>query len=203
MTQLAERQETYVSAFEAFKRDAAFGRDGLASARQAAFDRFLAQGFPTTREEEWRYTNVAPIAAVTFDRAKAGTLDAATLARYTFGEDDAVTIAVVNGRVAPLSQALPAGITLRIGRDVAAADALVAPPAGATVFADLNTAFFDDVILLDVAPKAIVSQPINLLFVNDATSGAALVSPRVVIRVGDEANARVTEFRRYTTWTHA
>jgi Fe-S cluster assembly protein SufD len=34
----------------------------LRALRRRAFDRFLELGFPTTREEEWRYTNVAPIA---------------------------------------------------------------------------------------------------------------------------------------------
>src|SRR5262245_51423199 len=33
---------------------------------QAAFDSFLARGFPTTREEEWRFTSVAPIADSSF-----------------------------------------------------------------------------------------------------------------------------------------
>ena len=30
--------------------------------REAAFQRFAELGFPTTRDEEWRFTNVAPIA---------------------------------------------------------------------------------------------------------------------------------------------
>ncbi len=70
MTQLAERSETYQAEFEAFRRDPAFGANGLGARRQRAFERFLKDGFPSTRDEEWRFTNVAPIAAETFQRAR-------------------------------------------------------------------------------------------------------------------------------------
>jgi Fe-S cluster assembly protein SufD len=80
MAQLAERHETYVSGFDSFKDDAAFGRGALADAREAAFDRFIMRGFPTTRDEEWRFTNIAPIAAVPFGRAPRESVEAPTLA---------------------------------------------------------------------------------------------------------------------------
>jgi Fe-S cluster assembly protein SufD len=34
--------------------------------RRKALDRFLELGFPTTRLEDWKYTNVAPIGRLTF-----------------------------------------------------------------------------------------------------------------------------------------
>jgi Fe-S cluster assembly protein SufD len=39
---------------------------GLADIRKRAAERFEAHGFPTTREEEWRFTNVSPIAKAQF-----------------------------------------------------------------------------------------------------------------------------------------
>ena len=38
----------------------------LVTLRRRALDRFLALGFPTTRNEEWRFTSVAPIARTPF-----------------------------------------------------------------------------------------------------------------------------------------
>jgi Fe-S cluster assembly protein SufD len=38
----------------------------LADLRKRSAERFEARGFPTTREEEWRFTNVAPIAKAQF-----------------------------------------------------------------------------------------------------------------------------------------
>ena len=66
MPQLAEQQDTYQAAFDAFRREPAFGSGAEADAREAAFDRFLARGYPTTRDEAWRHTNIAPIAALSF-----------------------------------------------------------------------------------------------------------------------------------------
>jgi Fe-S cluster assembly protein SufD len=193
MTQLAERHETYVSAFDAFKRDAAFGRDALAAARQAAFDRFVGRGFPTTREEEWRFTNVAPIAALTFERAPQARADATALAALSAGLPADTTLVVVNGRVASGTRTLPAGVTLRTIRDARASELVAARPAGGTVFADLNTAFFDDVVVLDIAPRAIAREPIHVLFVAVADRTPILVSPRLVIVAGEQAQASIVE----------
>src|SRR5471030_3565052 len=43
----------------------------LQKMRDAAFQRFAELGFPTTHDEEWRFTNVAPIARASFHVAAA------------------------------------------------------------------------------------------------------------------------------------
>ena len=85
MTQLAERHGTYQAEFEAFRRDPAFASGGLGTRRERAFDRFLKDGFPSTRDEEWRYTNVAPIAAETFQRAPSSNPELNDIAPFLFG----------------------------------------------------------------------------------------------------------------------
>jgi Fe-S cluster assembly protein SufD len=40
----------------------------LQGLREAGFARFSELGFPTTRDEEWRFTNVAAIARTAFAR---------------------------------------------------------------------------------------------------------------------------------------
>src|SRR4029453_5004296 len=42
------------------------GHKGLARLREDALQQFMSRGLPTTREEEWRFTSVAPIAERTF-----------------------------------------------------------------------------------------------------------------------------------------
>jgi Fe-S cluster assembly protein SufD len=66
MAVVAERHETLVAAFEAFRREPVFGQGSIRQAREAAFKRFSDRGFPTTRDEEWKFTSVAPIAATKF-----------------------------------------------------------------------------------------------------------------------------------------
>src|SRR5215471_3951884 len=52
---------------EAAKRLPGSGQVWLEQLREQAMTRFLDLGFPTTRQEEWKYTNIAPISATTFE----------------------------------------------------------------------------------------------------------------------------------------
>ena len=67
MTQLADTRERYLTAFKTFAGNGAAGAPPwLKEMREAAIARFAELGFPTTRQEEWRFTSVAPIAETTF-----------------------------------------------------------------------------------------------------------------------------------------
>ena len=50
----------YLDAFEAFSKER--GGDAVHPLREGGLSRFRELGFPTTKQEEWRFTNVAPIA---------------------------------------------------------------------------------------------------------------------------------------------
>ena len=68
---MAHTLDRYVAEWES-NRNGGGAPDPLARTRRDALDRFLALGFPTTRDEEWRFTSVAPIAERTFALAKDG-----------------------------------------------------------------------------------------------------------------------------------
>src|SRR5271165_6965746 len=74
--------------------------------RESALERFTALGFPTTRQEDWRFTNVAPIARTSFEPAPAATADPQTLPPFTSG----ARLVFVNGRLQTPIAALPAGV---------------------------------------------------------------------------------------------
>jgi len=70
MIAVKDQQDTFFQNFaELEKRRAAREPSWLQAIRKAAFDRFADLGFPTTRNEEWKYTSVAPIARTQFRRA--------------------------------------------------------------------------------------------------------------------------------------
>jgi Fe-S cluster assembly protein SufD len=70
MIALRETEGLYLSSFNQFEeRLAARAPSWLHEIRRAAIESFAEKGFPTTRQEEWRNTNVAPIAAVPFQPA--------------------------------------------------------------------------------------------------------------------------------------
>ena len=193
MTQVAERQETLTAAFEALGQQPAFGTGDVAAGRRAAFDRFLDRGFPTTRDEEWRFTNVAPIAGLPLGRAPEAEVAADVVERLAPARTGVVTLVVVNGRLVNPAVTLPAGVILRTIASASGTDLLPERPEGATAFTDLNTAFFEDVIVLDVAPKAVVETPIQLLFVTVPSDQPVLVAPWLVIHAGEASQASVIE----------
>ena len=55
------------TAFEKTLNGDAGGRAG--ELRRSGIDRFIAVGFPTTRDEEWRFTNTAALARMHFGLA--------------------------------------------------------------------------------------------------------------------------------------
>ena len=193
MTQLAERHESLTAGFEALKRQSAFGRDGLADARSEALDRFLSRGFPTTRDEEWRFTNIAPIAALPWTPAPVRTTDAVTVAALQPAGPTGVSLVVVNGRLAGHVPALPAGVTVRTFAGASRTELLPSRPEGGTVFADLNTAYFEDVVVIEIAAKAVVTEPIQVLFLSVAEATPVIVSPRLVIHAGEASQATIVE----------
>nr|MDP9121559.1 Fe-S cluster assembly protein SufD [Acidobacteriota bacterium] len=66
-TREAEPATAYQARWEEFGRGLpAAEPQALKALRREAIERFTALGFPTLRQEEWRFTNVAPIARASF-----------------------------------------------------------------------------------------------------------------------------------------
>src|SRR5690348_9959412 len=67
MTQPPDVKERYVAAFKAFAGNGAGAAPPwLNEIREGAIARFAELGFPTMKQEEWRFTSVAPIAETRF-----------------------------------------------------------------------------------------------------------------------------------------
>src|SRR5215204_331952 len=116
MTQLAEDKNVHVSHFERLELELPAGADHswLERIRREGITRFDAVGFPNTKQEEWRFTNVAPIARTKFALPERVTL--AGKPPFSFGREAAAELVFVNGYFMPeLSkvEGLPAGV--RIG----------------------------------------------------------------------------------------
>ena len=66
MSALARARDHYAQRFRAFAAERA-EPGWLARLRAGAMAHFAERGLPSTREEEWRYTNLEPLAAVAFE----------------------------------------------------------------------------------------------------------------------------------------
>ena len=66
MAQVAEKLQPWLASLEERPRG---GSRWLQDLRDHAASRFVELGFPTVRDEEWRFTNVSPIASTEFKLA--------------------------------------------------------------------------------------------------------------------------------------
>jgi Fe-S cluster assembly protein SufD len=199
--------ETYVDAFERFAGNGGGrGPAGLVARRREAFERFAKAGFPTAKDEEWRFTPVAPIARSPWrleGRASAPQVQRQDLAPYRFGAAEWCTLVFVDGQFDPaLSHrpALPAGVIVEpFAEALEGSPALIerafARPArpDSTPFAALNAAFARDGAIVLVPAGVALTEPIHLLHVTtDAASGTA-VQLRTVLLIERGAHAQFVE----------
>ncbi len=200
--------ESYVSEYERFDETrVGVEPDWLRAERQKALARFIALGFPTTRQEEWRFTSVARIAEKRFRISADGGegLRKEHLAAFRFAPSGAIEVVFVNGRLAPQLSSidrLPAGVTVR-----SLAETLATDPdrvAGhltryaaydARPFVALNTAFIADGAFVEIARDVVLERPLHVLFVTAPTADAdaGLSLPRVLVLAGRNSQARFVE----------
>ena len=177
----------------------------LARTRQQALDRFLSLGFPTTRDEEWRFTSVTPLAKVPF-ALEAPQVTDDTLARvapFRLPFTTAAELVFVNGHFVPaLSHvsALPPGADvedLPIALTTVSRHPVVTRLAtfDRRAFTALNTALFSDGAFIRLPAHVVVSAPIHVLyFSSDEGSGRPVMShPRVGVAIGEQSQACIVE----------
>ncbi|MEK7340939.1 MAG: hypothetical protein AABZ69_01850, partial [Candidatus Binatota bacterium] len=67
MVSVTAAKDFYQAHFSQIEKDCVQnGQSWTRSIRAAAISRFSELGFPTVRDEEWKYTNVAPLAEISF-----------------------------------------------------------------------------------------------------------------------------------------
>jgi Fe-S cluster assembly protein SufD len=172
--------------------------DALTQLRRAAFARFLAGGFPTQRDERWKYTNLRRLESRTFALPEAAPVapDASRWIPHV-GQ----RIVFVDGQWMPgLSNptAQPPGVTvLTIGQwlkhDATAVARFLSQGTSdpENAFENLNTAFFEDGVVVEVAPDTRIDEP--LYFVHHWQSSGRMAHPRLVIRAGQHSRVTVIE----------
>ncbi|WP_428827062.1 Fe-S cluster assembly protein SufD [Azonexus sp. IMCC34842] len=172
------------------------GASWLDRTRQSAIERFARRGFPTRRDEDWKYTSVAAIEKGEFDLLPPpiGTSLAAQVSRLALPGSHLLVF--VNGRLETgLSHLgrLPAGIVLgslaysldqhpgELEKELPASD-------GASAFSDLNLALMADGAYIRLPPGAHVKGPIQLLFLTSEANLAIHLRNLVLAGAGSSAS---------------
>jgi Fe-S cluster assembly protein SufD len=177
----------------------------LSGLRRRGLERFAALGFPTPRDEDWRFTSIAPIAEQPFPLARNGASHAALdeIDPFRLPGDAAATLVFVNGHYVPAASSIgvEAGASLTIAPLAQAASqsmAGVQVPLSQVAnveqhaFTALNTAFLEDGAFVSIPDGVQLGAPVHLLFV--ATGEArAMTHPRVLVVAGASSQATIVE----------
>jgi Fe-S cluster assembly protein SufD len=197
-----EQLRTYLDSFTELQNRLAKQPAWLRNLREDAFARFCEVGFPTTHDEDWRFTNVSEIAKTEFGLAPQTKVSSREIEPFKVSGFSAQLV-FVNGYFAPeLSSVggLPSGVKVS-----SLAEEIRNNPAGLEshfgrylntkrdAFCALNTAFADDGGYVHVRKGVVTEGPIYFLFISTASDRPLMTHPRNLVVVENEAQATIVE----------
>ena len=175
----------------------------VADLRRRGRSHFEAVGIPTVREEEWRFTNLAPIGKTSFCRAEDVSIDGLTIEKIQpFKIPECLDLVFVNGRFSPeLSEtgALGEGVVAgSLAEALRQTPELVVAHLGQHAdldhpFVALNSANLLDGAFIHVPRGTKVAPTLHLLFIATTGEEPVAVYPRNLIVVGESAELTVVE----------
>ena len=171
--------------------------------KRAAIARFDQMGFPTPRNEEWKYSNVKDLISVNYDFNAQSSIGIAELEDLRIPEQDANIIYFVNGHYHPeLSSMISSQDQITIS---SLSEAYKKNPSlvnsyfnelvkdDTDAFTALNTAFAQDGIFIHVPDNQTVEHPVIMRFISDARVQHVGSQPRNIVAVGKNGHVKLAE----------
>src|ERR1044072_3515594 len=203
VTELARKENNYQAAFQAV-RESSPTVPWLELVRNSGREKFEHLGFPTVHEENWKYTNLAPIAKQNFVPAVRETTASLDAARFVYPETETAHLVIVNGFLSE-DLSVTTGLDNVVAIDLlsAVADArynkitraYLALNAGYhnNGLAALNTAFLQSGLFLWIPKGITVETPIQVTFLMDADQADAAFFPRLLVVAEENSSAPLIE----------
>ena len=205
MITATQQLESYLESFSEFEKLAAgHALAWLRKLRRDAFARFCEVGFPTTHDEDWRFTNVSSIAQTPFRLARSSRVQVSQqqLEPYRIA-GVASQLVFLNGRFAfELSslEKLPDGVKVSsLAEEISSDPGAIQQHFSRYVdirrdaFCALNTAFAEDGAYVRIPRSTLVEEPIYLLFVSTRDDAPSMSHPRNLIVAEEDSQATFVE----------
>ncbi len=219
--QVLSEKDKYLSLFESFeKTESAKIPSWLTPMRKAAISRFAEIGFPTARHEEWKYTNVDPIAKTSFKLASKPSSNGLPLSKFgaalseanvltireienKLGLSKGIRLVFVNGIYSESlsdSSRIPSGVRVLNFRDAWDKDSKIIEQhltqyadCKRSAFTALNTAFIRDGAFIHLQEGKVIKEPIYLVFVSTTHEEKIISQPRNLVIAGKGSAATLLE----------
>ena len=209
MTQPTEnkKNEWCFTNFELFEKSLNGGSTShIHAIRKAAMERFAKLGFPTSRDEEWRFTNVSPIASSNFKPVLdyiSNQVTIKSLQSHLVDGMGSTRLVFINGHFSPdlsvfgsFSNGVKVGnLSTALERENGFVNQYLTRYAGYddNAFTALNTGFLYDGAFVFIPDGLELDDPIYLVFISTEFDGTFVSHPRNLIVAGRNAEVKVVE----------
>lgn len=198
---VSDKIEHYLSEFVRFEKDVAGTKPGwLVDLGQKAISRFEEIGFPSSKEEDWRFTNISPVLKPAFRfTLEQAAHDLTVPFRIPQPCSELVFCNGVYSPALSFPNHLPGGSMLtNLADAVLLHPDLIEPYLGRLIFAQdgfsaLNTAFLHDGAFVYIPDGTMLDHPLHFIFVSTETVDPAMHHPRNLLVFGKNVNATVIE----------
>lgn len=201
-----ENKEWYSELFSKFESGLnGHSKTHLHTLRKSAIEQFREMGFPTQRNEEWKYTSVAPLLKYNFvpaDPKKMKFPSKDVIEKYRINNLEVSLFVFVNGVYSSeLSKPLPEAEKIEfenLSSAVLRGQELVEKHLGSYVktdngFTALNTAFTFDGAFIRIPDGTVLENPVHLLFLSGSDDSEMLSQPRNLIVAGKNSQVHIIE----------
>ena len=198
-----ELKEKLLSSFMAFEEKIDVHSE-LHEVRTNAIKNFENKGFPTKKEEAWKYTSLNSILKNDFSvfPKKENTIEFKDVKKFFLHEIDTYKVIFVDGIFSSFLSA-----TTHDGLDVCLMSSALNKPKYKMIIDEyfnkiaskdesltsLNTAFANEGAYINIPKSKVVDKPIEIIYFSTGSESALLVQPRNLVIVGENAHVQIIE----------
>ena len=198
-----ELKEKLVSSFMAFEEQIDVNSD-LHEVRTSAIKNFENKGFPTKKEEAWKYTSLNSVLKNDFSvfPKSENNIEFADVKKYFLHEIDTYKVVFIDGVFSSFLSS-----TTHDGIDVCLMSSALNKPKYKMVIdnyfnkianldeslTSLNTAFANEGAYINIPKSKVVDKPIEIMYFSTGSEAALLVQPRNLVVVGENSHVQIIE----------
>ena len=221
MDEILDLKNWYIQKFEHLEKNLNGDLSTVHSLRRDAISYFSDLKFPTLKDEDWKYTNIAPLLKYNFKpvdpKKKIAPIQPEKIRKFLFNKMEHSLLVFINGHYSEeLSnvQDLPKDVIVsNIASAISDHSEIVKKHFGQYadyknhIFTALSTAFIKDGVFIYIPDGKIIEHPIHVLFISDCKEEKLLIQPRNLFVAGKNSQATViehyTSFEQCTYFTNA
>lgn len=178
------------------------GKQKIHQIRKEAISHFHQSGFPTTKDEEWKYTDISPITEINFEFSNKTEMPDSIIGKSKIEGLDEYQLIFINGNfrkdisfLGEKSNQIQIS-SLREYLDENNGDPGTSlsqfDPSRLDTFSSLNTAFINDGVVISVVKNTVIDKPVHIIHINDGDSNT-ITMPRNLFRVEQGARVKIIE----------